>query len=425
MTTTVFGSASLLAEGVSDPSFQLTRLACLDREHSLVGNQKSIFLLRASCSSSPVHQRVDSGNVQRTSSCAVERLDKVDLSNSCLSSPSSMLQSVHLLHRRSHVAAISSDGVLAVCPLQLTQVKEEGNESSVSYSFGVPNYTRTSSESSAHGCGYVGLCESSDSLVSAHYLSRRIVWNDLSTLTVTRQCNLFHSPTAVASTYFSSDSGEQSLSSVVVVAEGSNIAVYDERQNNKGGCVYREADGNSGTIWDILPLSGMNRIAASGSDKTIRIYDCRTWKTITKWKAPHKFDVVKMLPSSNSSLQLYVAGRDNEVLLCDVDAQVLESKHRRAEKSATGGNESKKLKRNPDDTTNEAEILAHARDELLPMQLPSSSKLRISHHRGIRAEALWSGLDVFRSELGDRLVGLCGRGKLYVADNANFMKLAI
>lgn len=204
---------------------------------------------------------------------------------------------------------------------------------------------------------------------------------------------------------------------------------------------------------------------------------------------------MKLLPSSNNPLQLYVAGRDNEVLLCDLEPHLLSSqvqkvKSRKHAPSSTPSSSTspvssssevdnhplKKQKQNQIDnatttaTGNNKDTNAHPLHttdtgstasvpisttqcvELLPMQLPTSSKLRISHHRGVRAESNWAGLDVLQMDMRhsnsdnnsdsdnengrstvkdnnntvqDRLVGLCGHGKVYIADSANLMKLAI
>ena len=167
--------------------------------------------------------------------------------------------------------------------------------------------------------------------------------------------------------------------------------------------------------------------------------------------------VVKLLPSSNNPLQLYVAGRDNEVLLCDLEPHLLSTQVQKIKSrkqpppssSSLDKNDvhpQKKQKQIPvhiTDSTlsastaasdNNAPVRAssvQSGDLLVPMQLPTSSKLRISHHRGIRAESNWAGLDVLHMDSGkdntatDRLVGLCGRGKVYIADSAHLMKLAI
>lgn len=87
----------------------------------------------------------------------------------------------------------------------------------------------------------------------------------------------------------------------------------------------------------------------AGADKTVYVYDTRTWKAKTKWRSPCKFDIVRLLfgTAANSSAScaigsrtvgvdgvdwsesggrgresvgpfVYAAGWDNELLLCDL-----------------------------------------------------------------------------------------------------------
>lgn len=437
--STAFGSLSLFSENISDPSYQLSRLSCIDRNNFLICDADQLKLVSLESKYPLVlDDYLDSGNVSRCNSYSLNNLTSIRAT--AATAPKRMFQSVQLIttHQQMQAVAVTSHGDLTSCPV----VKDA---TSGSYSFGSPSFGCITN---GPGCGYVSLCHTSDRHVTSHYLSKILVWSDMSTMTATRQSTLFQNPTCTATT--STASGP----SLVMVAEGGNVAVLDERQHSKGGCVFRENENsNGGVLWDILPLGADHRVAAAGSDKNIRIYDTRMWKTITRWRAPHKFDVVKLLPSSNSSLQLYVAGRDNEVLLCDLEphllaTQVAKGKGRSGQASVaaavagargddddvSGGAAAADADLNPPlkkqrstDNTSAAVDSSGAGSELLPMQLPTSSKLRISHHRGIRAESVWAGLDVVLGTEGehDRLVGLCGHGKLYLADGADLMRLAI
>lgn len=531
--TSSFGSLPLLSGNICDPSFQLSRLSCIDKNNFLVANADQLQLINvASHNPLILDEYVDSGNVSRCHSYTLNNTSALQYSAPSSRPATTEFQSLRLFnsHNQRHAAAITSRGDLMVCSL---------NQNKDTFLFGSPSYGSTLVGSQ----GYVGLCHAQDrnKLVSCHFLSKRLVWNDLNTLSVTRTSSLFRNPTCVVSTSLPSSSTSSATQSqeVVIVAEGGNIAVFDERQNSKGGCVFRENEINgTSVLWDILPLADQNRVAAAGilsnfspflqflfsmsdflalfcaltgSEKNIRIYDNRMWKTITKWRAPHKFDVVKLLPSSNNPLQLYVAGRDNEVLLCDLEPHL--STPSIGPKGSIINNSNKKKKQVPKKKMNQPENAASdnvasedsspsskrqkvsadndtatttnttgkvmsftylnitvcsiwqascdvyecvmsicqggddAGEELLPMQLPTGSKLRISHHRGVRAEAMWAGLDVVTcginssinsgevegeetstgsaAVVSDRLVGLCGNGKLYISDHANLMKLAI
>ena len=63
--------------------------------------------------------------------------------------------------------------------------------------------------------------------------------------------------------------------------------------------------------------SGEHDVLMAGSDRTVYVYDSRTWKAKLKWKSPCKYDIVKLLPTASSPI-IYVIGSDNEVMLCDI-----------------------------------------------------------------------------------------------------------
>lgn len=82
-----------------------------------------------------------------------------------------------------------------------------------------------------------------------------------------------------------------------------------------------------------------NTIVTAGSDKIVCIYDSRMLKCRFKWRSPCKYDIAKLIAchspprspvgGADDAQQLssqerhkhlmYVAGRDNEVLLCDIE----------------------------------------------------------------------------------------------------------
>ena len=289
---TAFGSLSVLSENISDPSYQLSRLSIIDKDNFLISDSDQLKLVNVHSTTPLVmDDYLDSGNVSRCHSFTLNTISSIKATPST-SSTGSMFQSVRIIDKPQQqatplAAAVTAQGDLVLCPLH------EKEESTCNlFSFGAPSYG-TAAPAAGVGYGYVSLCHTPDRLVTGHYLSKTLVWTDLSTLTKTRQSTLFYHPSCVSSSLLPMDQTSPTTSTpVVIVAEGGNIAVFDERQHSKGGCLFRENENNNGgKIWDILPLADSNRVAAAGSDKNIRIYDQRMWKPITKWRAPHKFDV--------------------------------------------------------------------------------------------------------------------------------------
>jgi hypothetical protein len=138
-----------------------------------------------------------------------------------------------------------------------------------------------------------------------------------------------------------------------------------------------------------------NSLAVAGSDKIVYLYDSRMMKCRLKWKSPCKYDIVKLLPCCSGSNQLYVAGRDNEVLLCDIETNDIKvsgkSKIDAYDTSSTATR--KKRKSESDDMNVNSENPSENVDDIMienkaaqdvninHAPLPNASKLRISHHR--------------------------------------------
>ena len=111
----------------------------------------------------------------------------------------------------------------------------------------------------------------------------------------------------------------------------------------------------------------------------VRILDCKTWRSRVKWRAPNKFDIVKILPGPTAPgmLPLYLTGRDNEVLLCNVQLPAKQQDQRQGHRQVMASGQ---------DRDHHEEIPASKkarveRETLHHTELPSASKLRMSHHR--------------------------------------------
>lgn len=113
----------------------------------------------------------------------------------------------------------------------------------------------------------------------------------------------------------------------------------------------------------------------AGSDRTVQVYDARTWRLRLNWRSPCKYDIIKLLPAASDSRArgVYVCGLDNEILLCDVTGTDL--KQPKEQKKGT--------KRKVDDSQAESDAKKGEDAAVGPSHaaLPDSSKLRISHHR--------------------------------------------
>lgn len=176
-----------------------------------------------------------------------------------------------------------------------------------------------------------------------------------------------------------------------------------------------------------------NAVAITGAEKNLQILDMKTWKSRNKWRTPCKYEAVHLMqqqaPHSEESCErIYVAGRDNELLLCEVPVEMMNGKKKRKRNEKVNNAVDDVLEGDP------ASITCGDGDSTMTVSagsgsLSTASKLRLSHHRGIRAESYWCGLDVTTTqsatgEVGDRIVGVCGKGKIYVIENSQLMRVA-
>lgn len=117
-----------------------------------------------------------------------------------------------------------------------------------------------------------------------------------------------------------------------------------------------------------------NDVLTAGADRTIQVYDSRTWRPRLNWRSPCKYDIIRLLPASSQSRSrgVYVCGLDNEILLCDVTGIEKQQVQKRGKKRKNSDGNT--------DITNEVTV-DEAQAGPAHAVLPDSSKLRISHHR--------------------------------------------
>ncbi|XP_039121864.1 uncharacterized protein LOC120258500 [Dioscorea cayenensis subsp. rotundata] len=102
-------------------------------------------------------------------------------------------------------------------------------------------------------------------------------------------------------------------SSVVAVAEGSQLTIWDLRTNHNGGCVQRIC-GSVGDLIYAVCCSPSGAVAVGGSDRTVTIYDPRRWSAMSRWVNCSKYEITGLSFSSTDSTCVYIQGVDYEVL---------------------------------------------------------------------------------------------------------------
>ncbi|KAF8717119.1 hypothetical protein HU200_026234 [Digitaria exilis] len=101
-------------------------------------------------------------------------------------------------------------------------------------------------------------------------------------------------------------------SSLLAIAEGSQLSIWDLRMNSNGGCVQRI----SGSIGDIIYSvcsSPSGPIAIGGTDRAVTIYDPRRWSALSRWVGCSKYEITGLSFSSIDQSFIYVQGVDYEI----------------------------------------------------------------------------------------------------------------
>ncbi|OAY80106.1 hypothetical protein ACMD2_22051 [Ananas comosus] len=102
-------------------------------------------------------------------------------------------------------------------------------------------------------------------------------------------------------------------SSVLAVAEGSQLSVWDLRTNHNGGCIQRVCGSIGDLIYSVCS-SPSGEIAVGGTDRTVTVYDHRRWSAISRWVNCSKYEITGLSFSSIDSAYIYVQGVDYEVM---------------------------------------------------------------------------------------------------------------
>lgn len=100
--------------------------------------------------------------------------------------------------------------------------------------------------------------------------------------------------------------------SVLAVAEGCQLTIWDLRMKEKGGCVHRIC-GSVGDILYAVCNSSKGTIAAGGADRTVTVYDPRRWSAVSRWLNCSKYEITGLAFSSIDPEYVYVQGVDYEV----------------------------------------------------------------------------------------------------------------
>ncbi|WMV26753.1 hypothetical protein MTR67_020138 [Solanum verrucosum] len=111
--------------------------------------------------------------------------------------------------------------------------------------------------------------------------------------------------------------------SVLAVAEGCQLTIWDLRMKEKGGCVRRICGSVGDNLYAVCN-SSKGTIAAGGADRTVTVYDPRSflcllqspggWSAVSRWLNCSKYEITGLAFSSVDPEYVYVQGVDYEVV---------------------------------------------------------------------------------------------------------------
>ncbi|KAI3945710.1 hypothetical protein MKW98_022984 [Papaver atlanticum] len=100
--------------------------------------------------------------------------------------------------------------------------------------------------------------------------------------------------------------------SILAVAEGCQLSIWDLRVKENGGCIQR-IYGSVGDILYAVCGDSAGNIAVGGADRTVTVYDPRRWSALGRWVNCSKYEITGLAFSSLEPSHIYVQGVDYEV----------------------------------------------------------------------------------------------------------------
>ncbi|EEF38026.1 conserved hypothetical protein [Ricinus communis] len=79
-------------------------------------------------------------------------------------------------------------------------------------------------------------------------------------------------------------------SSILAIAEGCQLTIWDLRMKENGGCLHRIC-GSLGDIFYAVCSSSTGNIAVGGADRSVTIYDPRRWSPLSRWINCSKYEM--------------------------------------------------------------------------------------------------------------------------------------
>ncbi|GAQ85212.1 hypothetical protein KFL_002240140 [Klebsormidium nitens] len=113
-----------------------------------------------------------------------------------------------------------------------------------------------------------------------------------------------------------SDGAEAGQSTLLAVAEGPQLSIWDLRMGERGGCTQRiTVEFGGAPLYALDCTSGCGGVVGvTGASRCVYVFDTRRWTCRSRWSGCLKYEVTGMHFSSVDPALVYVNGLDYEVV---------------------------------------------------------------------------------------------------------------
>lgn len=221
--------------------------------------------------------------------------------------------------------------------------------------------------------GWAGIAMSSanpgSAAIARHYAQDVTVFDGEVSV---RTYNTIH-PTTSVQLFSSSLESEEGAATLLAVSEGPLVSMWDVRVPGDKRIARLGSNPHNPHIYATAVSSEKGWIAATGADRSVSVWDTRTWRIVHRWSNCIKYEATALHFSRQNPSYCYVGGADYEVVLGEWAGE---------KRSRFGGGMM---------TGKDMESVA-----------------------AFRGDSKWLGLS--RAQHSDSLAGITANGELYVAE---------
>ncbi|MCO5612994.1 hypothetical protein L7F22_067267 [Adiantum nelumboides] len=105
------------------------------------------------------------------------------------------------------------------------------------------------------------------------------------------------------------------MHSLLAIAEGAQVSIWDLRAHESGGCVQRVLGSSTlDPLYAVCSSKNKTCVATGGAERSAVVFYIRKWTALSRWTNCLKYEITGMFFSALDSNVLYVHGLDYEVI---------------------------------------------------------------------------------------------------------------